>query len=111
MTIAFVTTANQGLRVVDGSTDVWELPDALLTMAEDVEKQLVMRFVNMAEFTSKVTSPEDGMVFWVTADNALYVYADGAPQRVWPTTPMFSSGSGAPTGAGEAGAVYFDLDS
>lgn len=105
------TTTVQAAPIPDDDDSYLKsVPDYITALAQWVELRVVMRFATMSEFTSKIPSPVNGMVFWVEADNALYLYADGVV-RVWPTQPQFIVGSGAPTGPMESGAIYFEMDS
>jgi len=104
----YTTTANQGLTIPDDDDSFLKsVPDYIKALAESVEVRLVMRFATMAEFTSKITIPVNGMVFWVSATNSLYVYANGGPQRIYPSTPITTASPDAPTGTGEAGQIHY----
>jgi hypothetical protein len=106
------TTANQGLPLPDDNDSYLKsVPDYMAALALAVEVQLVMRFATMAAFNSKVPVPVDGMLFYVTADKSLYIISDGAPQRVWPTQPKITVGTGDPVGPGVAGELYVDITS
>lgn len=108
----YTSTSNQGWTIPDDDNSYLKsVPDYMLALAEDIEKQAVMRFANSTEFSSKVPTPEEGMVYYLTDDKELYIYADSASHRLWPPEPKISYGTAAPTGAGESGEIYFEIGS
>jgi len=106
-------TANQGWPLPDLEGGfLHATPDYMHALAIAIEKQAVMKFTDQADMTNSVDEA-DGMVYFLTAGTqpqTLWLWANGGPQRLWPPVPKISSGVGAPSGSGENGELYFELD-
>lgn len=101
------STANQGLPFPLADEKIADVNDHIRNLALAVEKQVVMKFADMATLGTKVPAPTAGMVAWITADKTLLVYDGTGWKRVYPYAPMTYTGSAAPTSAlGQVGDIY-----
>lgn len=96
----------QGFRYPDMNEKRSSVPTHVQNLAEDVEKRVVMVFATNAERTQKVPNPSAGMVCFVTGRGVLELFDGTSWRQVWPFQPAITSGSGAPTAAGNSGDVY-----
>lgn len=105
--MALQFTTNQGIRVLDDTEYVWNVPAAIAATVADVEKLVVQRFTSAAQRDQKVPLPEEGMVCWLRDVKTLSVHDGTAWQRVWPMQPKITSSTDAPVGTGATGDIHF----
>lgn len=99
-------TTNQGVPYVDLDDRRSSVPDTTKAMAEYIEKRMVMRFSSVTDRNSKLGTPEEGMLIFLTNTDELQVYSNGAWRTIWPTKPAITSGTAAPSGSASAGDIY-----
>lgn len=83
------TESIQGLRYPIAS-DPNDPPTDFKNLADDVVTRTVMRFASTGARDAAITSPVNGMMCFITADNSLYVRASGAWKQMWLDTGWVS---------------------
>lgn len=105
MTMA--NTTNQGLPYPLADEKIADVNDHIRKLALAVEKLGVQVFADMTSLGTKLPSPTNGMLAYVSADHMLYLRDNGAWQRVWPAQPRIYTGSTTPASSlGAIGDVY-----
>lgn len=104
--MALQFTSNQGIRVLDSDEFVWNVPDALLSTVQDIEKLLVQRFDSATDRSNKLPLPEEGMMSYLRDTNEWHGYNGTAWVRIYPSSPRITSGTSAPSANGQTGDIY-----
>lgn len=105
--MATLNTSNQQLPYPDSNEYIkfaWQqIRDALLA----VEPKLVMKFSSASDLSTRVPSPTEGMLAYVSDVDVLQLYVSGAWKRVYPPAPTIYTGTTTPSGSlGSVGDIY-----
>lgn len=107
----YLYTSDQGLPYPSAEDGMLRnVNDYIRNLALAIEPYLVRRYANQAAFDSANPSPEEGMNYYLLDVHEQWVIGEGGPERIYPPKPFITFGTGAPTGTGEAGQVYYDLE-
>lgn len=114
--MAILTTPNAGLPYPDDNEYLKDVPDHIRVLAQALDKHKVPNYATVSERAAKIPSPQVGQLAWVVTllpdgrgGLTIYTGTNSQWQRIWPTSPLLSSGSAAPTGVSEAGAIYVQI--
>ena len=105
--MAMSYTTNQGFPYPGTDEYFKDANDWLYQLAQAVEVQVVQRFSDQTDLSTKRPTPSAGEFAWITADEVLQVYDGSAWNRVYPPQPMIYSGTTAPSSSlGAPGDLY-----
>lgn len=100
------TTTIAGLPVPE-ETDTPDVPRDILALAQAIEKRLVVVYASTADRGVKNTSPQEGMVAYLSDSNRIEIYIDGAWTAYPPTQPAITSGTAVPSNSSGANGDVF----
>jgi hypothetical protein len=105
--MAILNTSNQQLPYPDNNEYLKWVWQYIRNLALAVEKISVMRFATSSDLTSRVPSPEEGMLAYLLDSNTLQVYTGSSWARVYPPSPAVYTGTTTPASSlGATGDLY-----
>lgn len=102
-------TPNQGLPTLAAPWTISELQPLISALVTAVEKQLVQKFADEADFHARVSDPQDFMLVGLADPGTLNVYLNGTLNQVWPSTPAYEYGTEAPTHTATPGTMFVQV--